>query len=184
MILGKSLFENRHPERAVLTRMSKQSFTGLLVQWQEVIDNNSMGNSKSMEVYGIDTLSIKLIFCVEENFFEFAREFSNGRCCRQKPAVTKATLTDIIGTDSVTKECFLIAIQIVCSLPLNFGALNWSLLVHVFPVQRVCVRFEVAVGVAGRGAQQGVERLKLALIPLRHKVALVTDTLCVSHNFS
>ena len=110
MILGKSLFENRHPKRTVLTRMSKQSFTGLLVQRQEVIDNNSMGNSKSMEVYGIDTLSIKLIFCVEENFLEFAREFSNGRCCRQEPAVTKATLTDIIGTDSVTKECFLIAI--------------------------------------------------------------------------
>ena len=55
---------------------------------------------------------------------------------------------------------------------------------QVFPMQRVCVRFEVAIRVAGRGAQQGVERLKLALITLRHKVTFVTDTLCVSHNFS
>ena len=64
-----------------------------------------MWDTEHENVDCVDTLLVKLIFCVEEDFLKLTRVLSDGRAARKEPTIPKATLVNVIIRDSFTKEC-------------------------------------------------------------------------------
>ena len=106
MVLGECLLENGSPCRAVRAKLRENSVVSSipLFGWNEVIHNDGVRDTKSVEVDSIDAVGAQLAIIFDEEILDAAwllREGSNGR---KEPAVADSSLTDIVRLDAIRSE--------------------------------------------------------------------------------
>ena len=155
MELGERLLDERSPEGIVITELGEKSpffFVRVAVDIDNrkpVIDDNSGGESETVELEAIDSCSVLLVVLVEEDLLDTAGHLSEGSAGRQEPAVSKETLVDVIGSDASSKQG-RIRESLGGTLPGDtlFCKRNGALIFvfsEIFPEERVLVRLEVLV---------------------------------------
>lgn len=90
------------------------------VTWNEVVNENSVRNTKGIQVDTIHTCGIDLVSFVHEHALDAIWLFSNGRYGRHEPAVADGSLVDVFWSDTVrTKERVgAVVIYVLDPLPL------------------------------------------------------------------
>lgn len=77
VVLGKGLFKDSHPHSAVSRDFAEQSLT--IPDGKPIIDNHGVGNTKSVEVDGIDSGTVQGRIFIEEDLLDTAWLFSDSR---------------------------------------------------------------------------------------------------------
>ena len=106
-VLGESLLDERAPQRRVVAHAREHSaFLAVRVDvnWQVVVNDDSVRDSESEEVEAVDAGLVQIVFLLQEDLLHAAWLLSNSRDGCEEPAVAKATLVDIIGADAIAKQ--------------------------------------------------------------------------------
>ena len=118
----------------------------VLLNRQVVVDNNSVLDTERVEVEAVDTSRVQVVSSVEEDLLHAAGLLGDSRDSSQEPAVSQASLIDVVGGDAVAEER-LVREGLLGTNPLRHGIALQFPLTHVTPVKRGGVRGEVGVSV-------------------------------------
>ena len=141
-----------------------------------------MRNTKGVEVDTVDTVLGKLVVGVEEELLDALWVLGKGGGASEEPAVAKGTLLDIGGLDTVGTVKGMVGEEVLCSLPGDGGGGSLEIvLTHVGPVEGVDVGSEGLIVVDGGSVEDGVEIVKLGLVPLLSGGASVLGDLSEGH---
>ena len=73
--------------------------SAVLLKWEAVVDNDSVGDAEGVELHGVDAVGAHLF--VHEHFLQAASFFGKGRSSRNEPAVADCSLTHVLRRDTV-----------------------------------------------------------------------------------
>ena len=119
VVLGECLLKNWSPGRAVWAKLRENGVVGSipLFGWNEVIHNDSVRNTKSVEVDSIDAVGTQLTIVFEEDILDAAWLLREGSDGRKEPAVANSSLTDIVRLDAIRSEERATSEEVTNSVP-------------------------------------------------------------------
>ena len=165
VVLGEGLLQKRSPEGLIGAHLREDGVIIAipLLDGQEIVDDNRVGNAESVEVHRVDALRAHLI--VYEYALDAAWDLRKGGDGGQEPAVADRALADICrGHTVASKE--RVAVELLSSAEPSQIAPVTSALTKVAPEECAVVRGEVLVFILSGRAFEGVEVDKGLLISI------------------
>ena len=76
--LGEGLFENRSPNGIIETDFGENSIVSAILvirHWNVIVDDDSMRNTKSIEIHSVDTVRAHFVVLVDKDALDAAWNF-------------------------------------------------------------------------------------------------------------
>ena len=119
--LAESLFNYWSPNCAIIAQLRVQSVIlfASLSQGQVVVDNDGLGEAKSVNIDPVDPSWTQLILVVQKEFFDTAWELCKSCYTRNKPTVSYKALHHVLRPDTIFTKKGRLGKNLTCPFPLN-----------------------------------------------------------------
>jgi len=99
----KSLLKHGSPDGIIIANMREESlsFSAKVFQRQVIVEQNSVGYAKHIQIYTVDAVSTDLIAVIEEDLLDSTWHFSDSRSSCHDPTITQTALSKITRPNTV-----------------------------------------------------------------------------------